>query len=352
MTGGTFQTATPSRSSVGVLVREADLERDLDAIIRVFSASFNMEGSRERFRWLYCDNPDGRATAWVVVEEATGEIVGCTAVFPRRMRVVGRGTAIAWNCGDFAILKRYRTMGAALKLRRAAKDAIDAGQASFLYAHPNDHMLAVHLRAGHSVLGRMVRYARPLRLTTRSRTLNAVSAQVLRLWNPPRAPRSVDVEVVAASRLPADFDAVDAAAAPKLGTAIVRDRQYIEWRFGRNPLYASEALIARERADATGFLVFTIQGQVGLVKDWLAATAAARDALFAALVRELRKRGASSASVIALESHPDLSALRAAGFVLRPEQSSVVTYASPSNPLRATLLDPSRWYMTVGDRDI
>ena len=351
MTRGTLQTA--SRSAAGVHVREADLERELDAIIRVFDTSFNVESSRERFRWLYCDNPDGRATTWVVVEQATGEIVGGTAVFPRRMRVGGaRGIAIAWNCGDFAILNRYRTMGAALKLRRAAKDAIDGGQVPFLYAHPNDRMLAVHMRAGHFVLGRMVRHARPLRLTTQFAAVNTLSAHMLRLWRPTGARRGVDVEMVAAARLPDDFDAVDAEAATALRTGIVRDRRYIEWRFGRNPLYASDVLVVRERGRATGFLVFTMQGQVGLVKDWLAVTPTARDTLFAALVRELGKRGAATASVIAMESHPDIPALRALGFVLRPEQSSVVTYAAAANPLRDTLLDPGRWYMTVGDRDI
>jgi hypothetical protein len=338
---------------VGILVREADFERELDELMRVFDTSFNVESSTERFRWLYRNNPDGPAIAWVVIDDTSGQVIGCTAVFPRRVRIAGSNQiTVAWNCGDFAILKRYRTLGAAVKLRRAAKDAIDAGQVPFLYAHPNDRMLAVHMRAGHFVLGRMIRYACPLRLTTRSNIVNRLSGSMLRLWNRQRLRPSLDVELVAADNLPADFDSIDEASAGRLGTGLVRDRQYIDWRFGRNPLYSSEVLVARDRGGACGFLVFTIKDGIGLVKDWLANTEAARQTLFAALLHELAKRGAVSASVVALESHPDFPALRRMGFVLRPEQSSVVTYAAPSNPVRASLLDPRHWYMTVGDRDI
>jgi hypothetical protein len=56
--------------------------------------------------------------------------------------------------------------------------------------------------------------------------------------------------------------------------------------------------------------------------------------------------------VIALETHPDVPALRRLGFMLRPEGTTAVTYASEDHPVRADVMDASRWYMTSGDRDV
>ena len=57
-------------------------------------------------------------------------------------------------------------------------------------------------------------------------------------------------------------------------------------------------------------------------------------------------------AVIALETHPDLARLRQFGFSKRPDASTAVVYAAENYPAKASVLDPSAWYMTVGDRDV
>ena len=46
-------------------------------------------------------------------------------------------------------MPRYRAGGAAIALRRAARTAVDQGVRPFLYAHPNERMLQIHIRVGH-----------------------------------------------------------------------------------------------------------------------------------------------------------------------------------------------------------
>jgi len=338
---------------MGIVIREVDFARDLDALMEVFDECFNMRSTRERFEWLYVNNPDGRATAWFVINDETGEVAGCTAVFPRRVRVAGmREPVAAWNCGDFAIRRRYRTMGAAVKLRRAAKDGIDAGQSAFLYAHPNDRMLAVHMRAGHRVLGRMVRYARPLRLRTGSGALDRTSSYAFRWWKARPFRRAAEVDRVMDGRLPRDLDVLDDMAAGRNCTALVRDTTYLEWRFLRNPVERSEFLIVRRNGRPVGYLVYVMKGEAALAKDWLAVDESARYDLFADLLEVGRQRDAASVSVVALETHPDLPALRRQGFLPRPDASSAVTYVAESHTNRGSVVDPKSWYMTVGDRDV
>ena len=338
---------------MGILIREADLDRELPAIAETVNGAFRMQISPERFRWLYLDNPDGRAVAWFAVDDQTGAVAGCTAVSPRRVRVAGRDV-LAWNCGDFSIATRYRTMGAAIKLRRAAREGIDAGQSAFLYAHPNDRMLEVHLRVGHSPLAQMRRYAKPLRLRTSNRVAKRLGSPLLRVWGTELLiRRSHDVELIAEGQpLPRDIGAVYDAVKDSIGTAVVRDYAYLSWRFQAYPERQMCTVITRSRGRPSGYLTFAVEDGVATVKDWLAVDANARDQVLTAFLREARRRQLASASVIALETHRDIPALRRLGFMLRSERSTAVTYAGENEPVKRDVGNAALWYMTSGDRDV
>jgi hypothetical protein len=244
-------------------------------------------------------------------------------------------------------------MGVALKLRRAARDCVDAGKTPFLFAHPNERMLQVHLRVGHTPLARMQRYAKPLRLQTASGLINRASSPLFRAYGREALVRVADdVQVVAGGSIPADVEHVFDSTRERLGIAVVRDHRYLTWRFGANPEQGAEAVIIRARGVPTAYLTFVMSGNAALVKDWLAVDGTALEQVFAAFVREARRRCASSAALIALETHPDLPAIQRLGFRLRPDTSTAVTYAASGNPVKAEVGNPSRWYMTVGDRDV
>ncbi len=339
---------------MAIVIREADLDGELEVLRSTVNTSFGANVPLASFRWRYIDNPDGRAVAWLAVDDATGAVAGCTAVSPRRVRLGGGHREVtAWNCGDFSIAARYRTMGVAVKLRRAGRDAVDAGQSPFLYAHPNDRMLQVHLRVGHSPLGRMVRYARPLRIESGNVVFDAASRVALRFCGGDiLVRRRLEIESTAGDSLPDDIDEVYEQASGGLGTAVVRDRRYLQWRFGANPEERTEALIAREHGRPVAYAIFAEKNDGAVLKDWLGANADATSQVLAALLRELRRRGSRSASVTLLETHRDLPLLKRFGFIARPEVSTVVTYAPAAASLRPAVMDPAMWYMTFGDRDV
>jgi hypothetical protein len=236
--------------------------------------------------------------------------------------------------------------------RRAARDAIDAGRSPFLYAHPNDRMLQVHLRVGHLPLGRMVRYAKPLRLATPSGFVNGVSQHLLQMCGTDLlVRRRVETELMMADAVPRDLDDLYDRASEEIGTALVRDHSYLRWRFGHYPAQSNEVLIARRHGRPTAYVVFSQQGDSAAIKDWLGVNGDATQQVFAALLRELRARHVRAVSATLLETHRDLPVLRRFGFVARPEVSTVVTYAE-ADAVRCAVMDPSKWYMTVGDRDV
>ena len=333
-------------------VREVDLATEMPTLVDVFNRGFNVSIPQNRFDWLYRRNPDGRSTAWFVVDDRTGEIAGCTAVFPRRIQVRGRsGEVVGWNCGDFCVMPRYRAGGAAIKLRRAARDAVDAGATPFLYAHPNDRMLQIHMRVGHQPLGRMIRLARPTRvprggLLGRLGTLALRAARVDRLW------LRGDDYAIESNRLPQALDDLFDRARGELGTALVRDVRYLTWRFLQCPVQQYRFVLTRRGSQLTGYLAYCMVNDQLQIKDWVGIDPRAVRSLFRAAVDEAFAAQAASASVTLLETHRDRGVIRALGFATRPETSTSITYAAERLPWRADVMSADAWYMTVGDRDV
>jgi hypothetical protein len=337
-----------------IVIRQADLNQDLGDIAETLNSSFQCHLGLDRFQWLYQRNPDGPAISWLALDEGSGQIVGTTAVCPRRVRIGGTGRdVIAWNCCDFSIRSRYRTLGTAIKLRRAARAGVDAGQSHFLYAHPNERMLAVHLQVGHYPLGKMVRHAKPLRTSSGLRSVDKAASIALRVMGArPWRHTSDETELVDMWPVAALDDLFDAASRRLGTTVVVRDGRYLDWRFRQNPMERSEMIVTRRRGRLTGYLLFTLKEEVGLVKDWLAIDPPAVDALFRSLIAEMRRRDAPSISVTALESHPDLARLTALGFLRRRDSTTAVVYANAGLAESNMVTNPSNWYMTLGDRDV
>ncbi|NIU02668.1 MAG: GNAT family N-acetyltransferase [Nitrosopumilaceae archaeon] len=131
---------------MGYIVKDVDIHKEKHLLLNILKANrerpeFPYE---QRFDWLYYDNPFGEARAWIIWDEAHDYPAGFTAVFPRKV-LVNHKEYICWNCGDFSIEKKYRSLGIAVKLRKAAKECVDRGMVPFLYAHPNNRMVHVHL---------------------------------------------------------------------------------------------------------------------------------------------------------------------------------------------------------------
>ena len=91
-----------------------------------------------RIEWLYTKNPFGDAIVWVL-RDPSCRFAGFTAALPRTFSVNGRSRR-GWIGADFSIAPAHRTLGPAIQLRRAAREAIDGDQADLLVSFPNRRM--------------------------------------------------------------------------------------------------------------------------------------------------------------------------------------------------------------------
>jgi len=299
---------------------------------------------------------------WAIRKVETGEMAGFTVALPRRVLVDGT-PRVCWNGADFSIQKKFRALGVAIKLRRAAKEGVDAGQVDFLYAHPNAKMQLIHEKVGHSPVGTMARYAKPLRTAEhwmrrlKGPWLPTLAAKatdtVLRLKSPEWRHRSTfATRLVESPAFDDRFDRLFERASTTRRVVGVRDSRYLDWRYARNPLYPTHAILAEDGSELAGYLLFTHGDAMVHVKDvFVAEDRAARD-LIAALIGLSRKTRSASVSVGVLEGHPLEAALADFGFARRPDGSQMFGYAPAASPLREVILNRKSWMLSVGDRDV
>jgi hypothetical protein len=221
----------------------------------------------------------------------------------------------------------------------------------FLYAHPNERMLQIHLRIGHAPLGRMIRFARPTRLG-RGGLVGRIGTFGLSVARPDRLWTGRDDYEIESKSLPVELDDLFEGVQSTLGTALVRDRRYLTWRFIDCPTDKYHFVLARRRSRLTGYLVFSVAKDQILVKDWLGEDARAVRSLFSAAIDHGLAARTASVSVTMLETHRDRSLIHSLGFGRRPESSMSIVYAHESLPWRVDVTSADAWYMTVGDRDV
>jgi hypothetical protein len=348
---------------MAIVIREADLIEDQNLLVCTLNQNRTRITDKRRYHWLYLDNPFGKAKAWIAIDDRKAAIAGFTAVFPRLMSVDGK-EMLCWNCGDFSINRSYRSLGVAVQLRSAATRIVNEGQVPFLYAHPNDRMKIVHLRAGHKVIGQMVRFAMPLRIDRclpllpgiswissgwgwASNTLRSISKQSRRLKQSFRA------EIIDGFAVDAPFNSLLEEVRGRLPIFGLRNYEYLNWRFGMNPMVQLRTLLLYRIGQLVGYAFYSLKDEAMDVNDLFCLPEQdVSDALITCLTNTGWDHRARSVSVTLLESNPLIQSLVRVGYRRRPETSSVIVHAAPGVPWGPMLQDKTNWFMTVGDRDV
>lgn len=345
-------------------VKEADVQQEKQIMVELLQQNRQRDDFdyAARYDWIYLNNPLGQAKAWIIWNEKNNEAVGFTGVFPRAVYINGQ-RYVGWNCGDFSIQKKYRTLGIALKLRKAAKDVVDSGEIPFLYAHPNERMEVIHLKAGHQKIARMQRYAlmaRSDRLV--SRFMPAGFWQKM-ITAPLNLMLSTQYRFVGTGGWSAEIRSrVEAGPAhedifksminrfPVIGS---RDAEYLNWKFGRNPNHSFLQMdMYKYNTLAASVFFFIRKDTLHLVDVLFGDADHDAPAVFSLFIKTIIRKYAqvTSLSFILQEYNPLIPALKSLGFTFRDDATSaVISYAGAE--LADEIYNGTKWYMTVGDRD-
>jgi hypothetical protein len=344
-------------------VREECLEEVRDAALATLAATRQSTVTAARYDWLYRDNPDGQAVLWSIRSAESGDFAGFTVALPRRVLVDGK-QHLCWNGADFSVRQKYRTLGVAIQLRRAARNAVDTGRADFLYAHPNRKMQIVHEKAGHVAVGTMVRYAKVLRSAPYYRrylpgqwmpavagTITDWTAHGTRTLK--RHRQLSATRVIQCDAFDDRFDRLFEDAHRVRRVIGVRDARYLTWRYACNPLYRTSAVVSEDNGRLLGYALFKVTDGVVSILDVFASPIlpVERD-LVNRLINHALELHLTSVTMVMLEGHPMEQVLADFGFMRRPDSSQMFGYAPQHSAWKNTVLARESWYASVGDRDV
>ena len=352
---------TDNMPSTQISIRRVNPSTERDAVLRLLEACLPEAASKDRFNWAYLNNPDGVALVWLA-ETADGETVGTSAAFPRRFRVNGN-TVRALVLSDFAIDRRFRTLGPAVGLLRATLASIDGGSFEFALDHPSESMLAVYKRLGGIELGRNTRCVRLLKVSgaterrwgagVRAMVIGSLGDFMLRTMDRiRRIPGDLNVEVYPGV-FNDEFDQLGCVLEESRAVCGDRRSDYLNWRYQSGIRFEYSTLIVRSEKELLGYAVVqrTDVRSMTIVEFVCRADSTIEVALFNALLDVARRSNVESLQASCMEGGAWCTILKRLGFAGREQSTGPVVF-SPKNAKWADIVtDRDQWWMTDGDRD-
>jgi len=340
---------------MAVSIRPADCQSESGAMIELLQRNLPHRCHGKIFPWLYFENPEGAARAWLAFDSDTNRMVGMAAAFPRRFRQSG-SEARGYVLGDFCIDSANRSLGVALLLQRACLDALSEDSASLAFDFPSRNMMAVYQRLHIGPQEEMIRYIKPLRVDRNvharvstpaaARALTALGNAALRLRD--RGHEHPQGWQIRLEPWPwgEEFGGVAAEWGPGSGACVLRTAPYLNWRYGQHPLQPHEMMAVREGERLLGYLVQHTNGASCIVDDLVTGDPEAGAALLEHATVLARERGLDNLCAPWLSKHAGRLLLAQCGFHPR-ESSPVILLPLPWR--RQAPESTSTWRLTAGD---
>lgn len=347
-------------ADVPYMVRCGDIARDEADILRLCKAS-TLNCPPEKYRWKYTENPLRPTWCALAIDNASEQIVGTTALFPRRLLVDGIPIRAA-VAGDFAVEKEHRTLFPALALQRAAVRACNAGEFDVLYGFPNDAASGVQLRAGfrkvapvrvgvrlldwHKSLQRLGRWRWPAGRDVLASITNLVSRE------PPPAPASTSYKYCNLQGFDARFDRFWGQILPNHRIVVERSVSYANWRFMACPTrkYSVFAAVHDETGEIGGYIISWSHNSKTHICDVMAYDAAFQG-LLTSFIKWQRELDTACILIVYIGGHSFVRKLQRFGFLFQHSSSELLLY--PRRDLRDSerLFCSDSWYLFDGDSD-
>jgi hypothetical protein len=310
----------------------------------------------ERYKWLYQGNPHGKAVTWLAFDQ-TGEAVGVTSVFPRKIWVGDRKTVGSIG-GDCYIVPKSRRKGLATLLHEATRKGLAGAGIDFMYGPPLARNLGALLKAGSKAVGGLRRYLRPLTADAVSdiaqRQKKPLLEKSARFLGPPIrlfdaltgvSARGLRCEVV--ERFDDRFEALAHVHHPHI-ISPVRDPAFLEWRYLQPGVSGLSPLAILRRDELVGFAAIEVREDTAIVVDFFPMKPSAEAGIMSLLLGFARERGCAFLAHYGTRAVASQRMLKMFGFVGREERVFQVLAPDGADPL---LFDANAWRFTEGDKD-
>jgi hypothetical protein len=259
-------------------VVSAELDKDRQVIIGLWRQNLaEIDHLEEKYDWHFLNNPFGQGQIWIL--KADGHPIGTTSLAMRPLKVRDTVTIAGVAC-DLAVNKDHRFLQPALMLQRALMSSARAG-IGMLYGVPNPRGASVMKHVGYREFCPVHRYAKILRMShylQRSGKLGAmapfigkIADQGLAAWHSiGRRKDSRGGQVL--HSFDERFDDLWSQLGSMRTTLTVRDRQFLQWRYGDCPLreYKTLGLLTDDGSRLLGYLIYYVEAHSAVCADLVA----------------------------------------------------------------------------------
>jgi GNAT superfamily N-acetyltransferase len=314
----------------------------------------------ERYAWLYESNPHGDALTWIAIERESGEAVGCTSIFPRRVMVNGR-ERIGGIGGDCFIEPRVRRQGLATALHAVSFEQMRERGVDFMYGPPTPNNLGALVKAGSHLVTNYKRWVRPL--TSRG----AYRAAFARVPTKGQA-QLAQIPIMVFDRLTKsdasgftveevyefgpEFDVMFESAASEHVVACVRDSGYLAWRYLDAPAHRQNPLAVRHGGELVGFVAIERADEIAAIVDLFSApTLKLMDAILQLAIEYATGAGCSVLDMSSTQDSAFARRLFRHGFIGREERGFQVAVEN-DDPQIDALISAQSWHFTEADQDM
>jgi hypothetical protein len=351
---------------MSISIIKADLIKDKQTIINIFNQNRDHTIDSNRFDWLYSNNPAGKAVVWLAVDDENDRYIGAAAALPRDMRI--KGEIIKCHVlSDFSIDQKYRSLGPAIKLNRSSITPALEKQIPFSYDFPSKTMAAAHRWLKFEPIGKIIRFVRPLQAKSQlkkiplirtnlfSTVINNIIKNLQKIIYSDKLDKAYSFEElkITESTFDSEFTRLDSSIGPKFTVCGVRNKEYLNWRYGQNPIHTFYLIKLLRKNTLCGYAIFYFSSdkRVTVFDLYSDDTGRVGRNLIAGLLLIAKRQNIETIEISLLSSNPWISILKKYGFISRPSLLEVFTFLSDESPLNGIVDFSENWYMTNGDRD-
>jgi ribosomal protein S18 acetylase RimI-like enzyme len=336
-----------------------DIESFLD-----FLSNWVQDGLRDRYRWIYQNNPHGKALTWLAINKNSNGIIGCTSIFPKKLSVHNRFVPGSVG-GDTYVDPQYRRQGIAQTLHKVSRVDMRDNGIRLLYGFLDAENLGAFRKAGAYLPGSFV--TARLFLSTKAvirkakltwllpEPLISISDRVYRriVGIDTLQSRLVEYTVSEFSGFDDSFETLSGEIASSVEICCVRDIPYLRWRFLDHPSKHYKLLYARRKDNdkVAGFAAVEISDNTAQISDIFGRTDdGSFEALLIALINFCLSKSLQKIWLMVNPSGLHCRILLSLGF--RLDHSDLKALGVLGDTENDTIENLGNWYLTAADLDI
>lgn len=336
---------------------------DEEGLSSLFREVFHVEKDASYWDWKYFRNPAGEHMMIVALDK--DKIVGVIGSIPVLIKA-GSRVVLSSQGIDFVLLEQYRDRGTFFTIEKIAREECKNKHIKFNYGLTIKKTYRIVTKflgfAGVCPIFNMAKVLNPtpylrqkIRVGLLASPLGYVAKQVLNVLNRKKLSAFHGLTTGEITRFDIRFDDFWSKEADHYEVAVIRDCQYLNWRYVECPV-PYKIYSAQENGSIKGFIVlrcFQEDIKRGRIVD-IFVEKGREDIAEVLITQGINYFIDECVDVITcwmLEQWPIIESLRKRGFVKRETSHDLVIRSFATDIPNDYLTDKSKWYLTMGDSD-